>query len=116
MSDKYDDIIHLPHHVSKTRPQMPALDRAAQFAPFAALTGHGAAIAEAGRLTEQKRELAEHEQAALNEALGRIQEQSGKHPIVTILYFMPDERKAGGAYLSATGEVKRICSVGKWTD
>ena len=66
MSDKYDDIIHLPHHVSKTRPQMPALDRAAQFAPFAALTGHGAAIAEAGRLTEQKRELAEHEQAALN--------------------------------------------------
>ncbi len=108
MSSAYDDIIHLPHHVSQTRPRMSAADRAAQFSPFAALTGYGAAVTEAGRLTDQRIELTESEKEALNERLLLLREQLAEQPEVTITYFQPDEKKTGGAYVSATGPVKKI--------
>lgn len=108
MSDIYDDIIALPHHVSPTRAQMPCADRAAQFSPFAALTGFGAAITETGRLTEQRIELDESAKAALDERLGDIQVQLESRPLVTITYFKPDENKAGGAYIPLTDAVKKI--------
>ena len=108
MSGTYDDIINLPHHVSASRPQMSGIDRAAQFAPFAALTGFGAAITETGRLTEEKVELDEYEKEALNERLNLIGERISKHPAVSVTYFKPDERKAGGAYVSVTGAAKKL--------
>ena len=108
MSGTYDDIIHLPHHVSQTRPQMSAADRAAQFSPFAALTGYGAAVTEAGRLTDRRVELTESEKEALNERLLLLREQLAEWPEITVTYFQPDEKKSGGAYVSVTGAVKKI--------
>ena len=106
ISHKYDDIINLPHHVSKKHPQMSLHDRAAQFSPFAALTGHKAAINETARLTDEKQILSEDVIAKLNENL--IKENIGTNPIVTITYFVPDDKKSGGAYISNTGVVKKI--------
>lgn len=83
-------------------------DRAAQFAPFAALTGHAAAIAETARLTDEKIELDEYEAAVLDAQLQMIREHSSEHPTVTITYFRPDDKKSGGAYLVKTGAVKKI--------
>lgn len=108
MKKEYDDIINLPRHVSKTRPQMPIIDRAAQFAPFAALTGHGAAIKETARLTEKRIELDQYMKEALNDKLQIIADQLKDHPKVTITYFKPDETKDGGAYVTASGRVKKI--------
>ena len=108
ISHKYDDIINLPHHVSKKHPQMSLLDRAAQFSPFAALTGHKAAINETARLTDEKQILSEDVIAKLNEQLNLIKENIGTNPIVTITYFVPDDGKSGGAYISNTGVVKKI--------
>lgn len=105
---EYDDIIHLPHHVSKKHPQMSMEDRAAQFSPFAALTGYDAAIAETARLTNQRVELDEYERQALNEKLQVISEHLKEHPKVTITYFLPDARKDGGEYVTVTGNVKKI--------
>ena len=105
---EYDDIIHLPHHVSKTHLQMSMEDRAAQFSPFAALTGHKAAINETARLTDEKQILSEDVIAKLNEQLNLIKENIGTNLIVTITYFVPDDRKSGGAYISNTGVVKKI--------
>ncbi len=105
---EYDDIIHLPHHVSKTHPQMSMEDRAAQFSPFAALTGYDAAIAETARLTDQRVELDEYERQALNEKLQFISEHLKDHPKVSITYFLPDAWKDGGEYVTATGKVKKI--------
>lgn len=105
---RYDDIIDLPHHVSDRRARMSMSDRAAQFAPFAALTGFGAAITETGRLTDEKAELDEDEKAALNEKLGAIAERIDEQPVVTLTCFQPDKRKAGGAYVTVTDAVKRI--------
>lgn len=105
---KYDDIINLPHHVSAIRPHMPVSDRAAQFSPFAALTGHDAAIKETARLTEQRVELDENSKCILNEKLQMIAENLQKQSIVTITYFLPDDRKEGGAYVNVTGSVKKI--------
>lgn len=105
---KYDDIIHLPHHVSAVHPPMPVNERAAQFSPFAALTGYEAAIRETARLTEGKILLDEYEKEALNDRLLMIEAVEGNRPEVTILYFRPDERKEGGAYVSASGFVKKI--------
>ena len=107
ISHKYDDIINLPHHVSKKHPQMSLHDRAAQFSPFAALTGHKAAINETARLTDEKQILSEDVIAKLNEQLNLIKENIGTNPIVTITYFVPDDRKSGGAYISNTGVVKK---------
>ena len=108
VNHKYDDIINLPHHVSKNHPQMSLHDRAAQFSPFAALTGHKAAINETARLTDEKQILSEDVIAKLNEQLNLIKENIGTNLIVTITYFVPDDRKSGGAYISNTGVVKKI--------
>ena len=104
----YEDIINLPHHVSKTRPQMPMSDRAAQFAPFAALTGYDSAIKETGRLTDERIELDEGALTALNMRYQLLIDALDEEPEVTITYFQPDERKAGGRYVSATGAVKKV--------
>ena len=108
ISHKYDDIINLPHHVSKKRPQMSLHDRAAQFSPFAALTGHKEAINETARLTDEKQILSEDVIAKLNEQLNLIKENIGTNQTVTITYFVPDDKKSGGAYISHTGVVKKI--------
>lgn len=108
MNAKYEDIIKLQHHVSKTRPQMPMSDRAAQFAPFAALTGYDDAVKETGRLTDDK---IEPEESTLNELNAKIQllrENLEDTPEITFTYFKPDERKAGGSYLTITGTVKKL--------
>jgi len=105
---KYDEIMGLPHHVSKTRPQMPMSDRAAQFAPFAALTGYDAAIKETGRLTDERIELDVEALSALDMKYQLLMEALDEAPEVTITYFQPDERKAGGKYVSAVGTVKKI--------
>lgn len=108
MTGKYDDIINLPHHVSSRRAPMTMIDRAAQFSPFAALTGYDAAIQETARLTEGFITLDESSKEFLNERLQLIQESLDEHPEITVTYFKPDERKSGGAYVSITGVVKKI--------
>ena len=108
---KYDDIIDLPHPEPQTRPRMPMRDRAAQFSPFAALRGHHSAIEEAERLTDRRIELDEYEVARVDAALQMIREKIDEHPAVSVTYFVPDERKAGGSYQSAEGIVKRIDTV-----
>ena len=106
--NKYDEIMGLPHHVSKTRPQMPMSDRAAQFASFAALTGYDSAIKETERLTDKKIELDEEALTILNMRYRLLVDTLDEEPEVEITYFKPDERKAGGAYLTITGVVKKI--------
>ncbi len=108
MSGKYDDIINLPHPTSQNHPRMSLHDRAAQFSPFAALTGYHAAIKETGRLTDQRIELDESEIARVDAELQRLQELLPDRPTVSITYFVPDEKKAGGSYRTVSGEVKRI--------
>lgn len=104
----YDDIINLPHPTSAKHPRMSLYDRAAQFSPFAALTGHDAAIEETARLTDEKVELSEDMIARLNEKLSLIMKNTGAEQMVTITYFVPDKRKSGGAYVSHSGIVKKI--------
>ena len=113
MNNRYDEIMELPHHVSKTRPQMPMSDRAAQFAPFAALTGYESAIKETGRLTDERIELDEEALTALDRKYQLLIEALDDAPEVTITYFQPDERKAGGQYVSATGTVKKVDTFGR---
>ena len=108
MKTPYDDIIHLPHHVSQNHPQMPMLDRAAQFAPFAALTGYKAAVGETARLTAQKRELDAQEAEELNHRLATLITHLPDRPEATVEYFVPDDRKAGGAYVTVSGRVRHI--------
>ena len=105
---KYGDILNMPHHVSATRPQMPMSDRAAQFAPFAALTGYDSAIKETRRLTDERIELDEEALTALDRKYQLLMEALDEAPEVTITYFQPDERKAGGKYVSAVGTVKKV--------
>ena len=106
----YDDIIHLPHHSSPTRPRMSMHDRAAQFAPFAALTGHDAAVAEAGRQTEKRIELAQDSRDAINRMLQQLKEMPTQ-PQIALTYFRADERKEGGAYLTVRSHLRRIDPV-----
>ena len=113
MNNRYNEIINLPHHVSKTRPQMPMSDRAAQFAPFAALTGYDSAIKETGRLTDERIELDEEALTALDRKYQLLMDTLDDAPEVTITYFQPDERKAGGQYVSATGTVKKVDTFGR---
>lgn len=113
MNNRYDEIINLPRHVSKTRPQMPMSDRAAQFAPFAALTGYDSAIKETGRLTDERIELDEEALTALDRKYQLLMDTLDDAPEVTIIYFQPDERKAGGQYVSATGTVKKVDTFGR---
>ena len=105
---RYDDIINLPHHVSNKHPRMSPIDRAAQFSPFAALTGHDAAIKETARLTEERLELDENRKELLDARLQLLREHLGEKPTVTFTFFEPDERKSGGAYVTVTGSVKKI--------
>lgn len=107
MKHPYDDIIDLPHHVSERHPQMSMYNRAAQFAPFAALTGHNAAITEAARLTEAEQELSESDAEVLNRKLAYLQSLDEK-PTISVTYFVPDDKKEGGSYHTATGIVKSV--------
>ena len=108
MKTPYDDIIDLPHHVSRNHPQMSMHDRAAQFAPFAALTGYEAEVGETARLTAVKRELDAQEAEELNRQLAALIARLTERPEVTVEYFIPDERKAGGAYVTVTGRVRHV--------
>lgn len=105
---QYDDIINLPHHQSATRPHMSNYDRAAQFSPFAALTGHDEAIRETARLTDDKIELDEYMKENLNEKIRITGDNISTGAEVTVTYFQPDKKKSGGAYLTVRGRVKRI--------
>ena len=105
---RYDSIKKLPHYQSVTRPHMSLYDRAAQFSPFAALTGYDDAVKETARLTDTKAELDEYEKAAINERLNRIQDTFDVQPEVSITYFLPDKKKSGGAYITVTGCVKKV--------
>lgn len=105
---RYDDIINLPHHVSKKHPPMSLLNRAAQFSPFAALTGHSEAVRETARLTDSFIELGEDRKRQLDEQLQRIRENLEREPEIEAVYFQPDDKKDGGAYVTVCGRVKRI--------
>lgn len=105
---EYDDIIQLPHHQSATRPQMPLSKRAAQFAPFAALSGYEERIREVERLTEGRLALSDDEAQRLNERLLLLREKIADRPEVRVLYFVPDKYKEGGAYLQKSGSVRRL--------
>ena len=114
---EYDDIINLPHHQSAKHKQMSRLNRAAQFAPFAALTGHGAAISETARLTDYLRSISDEDDeieleeeiiSILNEQIQIIYENISEKPFVEITYFVPDNRKSGGNYVTVSGNVRRI--------
>ena len=109
--NRYDDIINLPHHISPTRKQMSMHDRAAQFAPFAALVGYDDAVAETARLTENRPELDEQEQRAINERLAFIADHIHEQPEIRIKYFVPDERKSGGAIVEVSGKTYRISNA-----
>ena len=109
--NRYDDIINLPHHISPTRQRMSMHDRAAQFAPFAALVGYDDAVAETARLTVVRPELDEQEQWAINERLAYISDHIHEQPEVRIKYFVPDEHKSGGAIVEASGKVKKISAT-----
>lgn len=106
--NEYDDIIYLPHHQSSKRPHMSSHQRAAQFAPFAALTGHDAAIDETARLTDQKLELSDEQADHLNAQIQWIIENINDKPQVEITYFVPDNHKSGGEYVTVTGCVRRF--------
>ena len=105
---KYADIIDLPHHQSDTRPKMSNYDRAAQFSPFAALTGHAESIKETARLTDEYSEPSEEMKAIMNEKILFLMEQLENQPEITITFFKPDEKKQGGEYITITGVVKKI--------
>lgn len=111
MSGPYDDIINLPHHVSKTRPQMSRAERAAQFAPFSALAGYGAALVETARLTDRRIELEEDDRAALDRKQRELLERIRERPEVAVTWFVPDTRKEGGQYITTAGRLKRIDEV-----
>jgi hypothetical protein len=110
-NNTYEDIINLSHYVSKTRTQMTMLERAAQFSPFAALTGYDAAIKETGRLTDEKIEIDEEALNILNMKFQILIDSLAKGPEVTFTYFKPDERKPGGAYIEVTGKVKKVDEI-----
>ena len=111
MKHPYDDILHLPHPTSKNHPRMSIQERAAQFSPFAALTGHAAAIAETARLTDRKMELDEDTRAELDRRQAILLEHIDQQPEVTVTWFAPDEKKDGGAYVTTTGRLKKIDQV-----
>lgn len=108
MSGKDDDIINLPHHVSPTRPQMSMINRAAQFSPFQALTGYEDAILETGRLTDDRIVMTEDKLDALNAKYRLLMDTIGTDLEVSITYFKPDDRKAGGIYLTERNVVKKV--------
>ena len=115
MSDihDYDDIINLPRHISKTHPHMSLADRAAQFSPFAALTGYEDAIKEAGRIVDEKIELSEEEKEEINRQLNYLNEHKKDNIQITITYFLKDTKKNGGSYRQITSNLKRLDEIEK---
>lgn len=111
MNGHYDDIIHLPHHVSSKRKPMSIYDRAAQFSPFAALTGHDAAIQETARLTDSRIQLDMDGIALLDAQIRQLAEHLSESPQITATCFVPDDRKDGGSYVTITGTVRKILSL-----
>ena len=105
---KYDDIINLSHHVSSRHPQMPMMNRAAQFSPFAALTGYEDAVRETARLTDEKIELDEYEKEELDRKIQWIGSHLDEHIPVSITYFQPDDKKAGGSYEEIVDTIRKI--------
>lgn len=105
---KYDDILNLPHHVSSTRPHMSMHDRAAQFSPFAALTGYDDTVKETARLTDEKQELTADRITDLNQKITFLNEHAEERPEITVEYFIPDGKKAGGKYVTLSGKFRRI--------
>ena len=105
---RYDDIINLPHLTSKKHPRMSRSDRAAQFAPFSALTGFSAAIDETARLTEERLELDEYEKLAISDAINEIISVISTQPLIDVTYFIADSYKSGGKYVGVSGNVKKI--------
>ena len=105
---KYYDMLNMPHHVSSTRPHMSMHDRAAQFSPFAALVGYDDAVKETARLTNEKQELTADKIADLNQKIAFLTEHADERPEVTIEYFISDEKKAGGKYVTLSGNFRRI--------
>ena len=108
MSGPYDDIIQLPHPTSARHPRMSLSNRAAQFSPFAALSGHSAALAETARLTDQQIELSDDDKAVLDQKQRILLEHIKEHPEISVTWFQPDEKKDGGQYITTTGRLKRI--------
>ncbi len=108
MSNMYDEIIHLPHHVSKKHPPMSMRNRAAQFAPFAALTGHAAAVEETARFTEDEMDIDHNIHDRLDEQLMILRSYLKEEPEITITYFKPDDKKSGGSYEIISGHLKKI--------
>lgn len=113
VTHQYDDIINLPHYQSKIRPHMPLTDRAAQFSPFAALTGYDDEVKEAARVTDEKIDLSEEMKRELDEKLQILREHIEEYPQVSFTYFLQDAKKAGGSYVTVTGNVKRIDEYGQ---
>ncbi|MBQ6797903.1 MAG: hypothetical protein IJP11_01555 [Oscillospiraceae bacterium] len=110
MSGPYDDILHLPHPVSSRHVPMSRADRAAQFSPFAALTGYDAAIEETGRLTDPETEPDEQDKLLLGKQLQQLSDHLKEQPVVDVTYFIPDERKEGGRLAHRSGTVRRVDS------
>ena len=106
--NNYDDIINLPHHVSETRPRMSQRDRAAQFSPFAALTGYASEIKETARLTAAKLELDDYVISRIDSCLQILIDDAAERPTISITFFKADERKNGGAYFTVSGDFRRI--------
>ena len=106
--EQYADIINLPHHELTTRQRMPLINRAASFSPFAALTGYDETVKETARLTDARIELDEGTKEVLNDKLRLAVDLSEKNPEVSITYFLPDKRKAGGAYITTKAVIKRV--------
>ena len=113
MKGTYEDIIERERPVSKKHRPMPAANRAAQFSPFAALSGYDDAIRETDRQTEEKRDLSEDMLAALNERLRHLEEQEKKRPFLRLTYFLRDEKKEGGGYVTRRGRFRRVDREGK---
>jgi len=111
MNKNYDDIINLPHYVSKKRPQMSIEARSAQFAPFAALTGYDERVKETARLTDKKIELEDGQKEILNNKLLYILENINMKPEINFTYFVPDTKKSGGKYIDKTGIIRKIDMV-----
>lgn len=105
---KYDDILNLPHHVSSVHPHMSMHDRAAQFSPFAALTGYEDTVKETARLTDEKLELTADRINDLNQKIAFLKEHAEERPPITVEYFIPDEKKSGGEYVTISGKFRRI--------
>ena len=116
MTHDYDDIINLPHYEPKHHPRMSMWNRAAQFAPFAALTGYDAAIQESGRMTDDWIDMGESANEELNRKMELLISKLPEHPSVTIEYFVPDSHKFGGSYQSVTGVVKRIDDIERFIE